>query len=384
MGRRPTFSSLLLTSLLAATLLLAISPAIPEVILPPGPPGELVRWLNAGTGEAEAAGSVVVQETPLTSGGDTKNSPDIYQDVAVFQQGNAATESLRVYAVRVGAPTPWALSPEGPRNQSFPRVYDNTAVWADKRPTPGVFRANIDPPSGSATRVASKNLASVSPAIFGDYIAYQDNGSPNVITVRRLSTGTIKTVPGSTVNNLPGYPALADGLLAVNEYNQVTSMHHASLFSFDLSMPSAFTHLFSSPVGSVSATLPQVTGSRTDWTLVWQQRVGDNYDIAGNRSSGGLFTIVSGPLVKQKPVISGNLVAWQENGGPSGYDIYGSLLGQAGPFPISTATGDQTDPRVNGDRVVWADNRSGTSEIYSARVQWLDSTPTPSPPVYHF
>ncbi|HZK67296.1 MAG TPA: hypothetical protein VFD42_07110, partial [Chloroflexota bacterium] len=138
MGRRPTISSMLLASLLAVILLLAASPAIPDVLLPPGPVGDLARWLHAGGGEAKAAGSVVVQETPLTVGGAAKSNPDIFQDVATFQQGNAVEGTLRAYAVRVGAPTPWPLSPEGTGNQSFPRLHGNTAVWADKRPTPGL------------------------------------------------------------------------------------------------------------------------------------------------------------------------------------------------------------------------------------------------------
>lgn len=147
MGRRPTISSLLLASLLAATLLLAISPAIPDVLIPPGPPGKLVRWLNAGAGEAEAAGSVVVQEVPLTSGGAAKTNPDIHLDVATFQQSDLLEGTLRAYAVRVGTPTPWPLSPEGTGNQFYPRLHGTTAVWADKRLTPGLYRSTVDPPS---------------------------------------------------------------------------------------------------------------------------------------------------------------------------------------------------------------------------------------------
>ena len=71
------------------------------------------------------------------------------------------------------------------------------------------------------------------------------------------------------------------------------------------------------------------------------------------------------------------LVVWQDdrNGGE---DIYGARLDgtgrllDVGGIPISASTGSQTQPTVTGTGsgffVAWADDRSGTSDIYGARV----------------
>ncbi len=71
------------------------------------------------------------------------------------------------------------------------------------------------------------------------------------------------------------------------------------------------------------------------------------------------------------------LVVWQDERSGS-YDIYGAKVSPSGAvlnpagIPISTASGDQSSPSITFDGtnylVVWADGRSGSYDIYGARV----------------
>jgi len=98
------------------------------------------------------------------------------------------------------------------------------------------------------------------------------------------------------------------------------------------------------------------------------------------------FLISTGPGHKDDLDISGNVVVWADRRSGD-TDIYGYDLASGKEFPICTATGDQESPAIDGDVVVWVDKRNSYTEIYGAQLPSVSheqtkdivSAPTPTP-----
>ncbi|MBN1695018.1 T9SS type A sorting domain-containing protein [candidate division WOR-3 bacterium] len=137
---------------------------------------------------------------------------------------------------------------------------------------------------------------------------------------------------------------------------------------------------------------PTVVSYSGQWLVAWRDNRNGGYtDIYGSRiSASGTVTDTDGILIASsaqaqgKPAVSSDgtnyLVVWEENrGGGPPFDIYGMRVDASGKqldedaIPISTSTGSQQYPAVAFDNdsiylVVWQDDRSGTNDIYGARV----------------
>ena len=73
--------------------------------------------------------------------------------------------------------------------------------------------------------------------------------------------------------------------------------------------------------------------------------------------------LVTDPGVQSAPAIDGNRVVWQDNRNGN-FDIYMFDLTTNTERQITTNTSSQTLPAIHGDRIVWQDNRNGNSDIY--------------------
>lgn len=132
-----------------------------------------------------------------------------------------------------------------------------------------------------------------------------------------------------------------------------------------------------------------VSYNGTNWFVVWAEGYGGPSDIEGARvsstgtvldSSGIIISVVASMQTHPAASYDGRnwLVVWQETRSGSA-DIYGAKVSSDGSvldsraIAISTATGDQTLPAVSHDGanwlVVWQDKRNGSNtDIYGARV----------------
>jgi hypothetical protein len=144
---------------------------------------------------------------------------------------------------------------------------------------------------------------------------------------------------------------------------------------------------------------PVVAWDGANYLGVWGDgRNGVDSDVYGGRvdGSGAILDGTGIPIStaageQSSPSIAWNgaeyLAVWQDHRG-SRFDVYGARIAPNGtvldPFgiPISTAGGDQRDPRVvaNGSQflVVWDDSRGANLEVYATRVDGNGSVLDPS------
>ena len=117
---------------------------------------------------------------------------------------------------------------------------------------------------------------------------------------------------------------------------------------------------------------PSVSGD----LVVWEDKRGGNSDVYGKRLSpaGGEFAVVAHPADQRRPAVSGGFVVWEDDRGDD-WDIYGKNLaaGADSPeIPIVVAPGDQRKPKISGKKVVWEDWRKSSAQGFDLDVYYKD------------
>ncbi|MBK5225378.1 MAG: hypothetical protein JJD96_02230 [Thermoleophilia bacterium] len=109
---------------------------------------------------------------------------------------------------------------------------------------------------------------------------------------------------------------------------------------------------------------PDISGTNVVW-------------VSGNLNFGHVYyKNLSSPASEQRlseslnnetqPVISGNLVVWEETYGttPPYFKVYYKYLDGPGPLPVSDSPFSQRGHDVSGNKIVWSDSRNGNDDIY--------------------
>ena len=76
------------------------------------------------------------------------------------------------------------------------------------------------------------------------------------------------------------------------------------------------------------------------------------------------FAVASNEAEQMNPDIDGNIVVWQDNRNGN-WDIYGYNLTTRREFQITAESHDQTNPAISGNIVVWEDSRNGNLQIFA-------------------
>jgi beta propeller repeat protein len=255
------------------------------------------------------------------------------------------TNNLDVYALNL---TDYAITPvsTAPQLQNTPYVFGNIVVWTDYR------------------------------------IAPKDDYSSGDIYMRDLTTGRETAV--STASGYQSDP-VTNGKVVVWSDLREGPDGQSAIYGYDMATRKEF--LITRAQGPLSA--PAIWGN----TLVWYG-YGNNmedpdifgYDLITKKE----FPISTARGSQVSPAIWGNLVVWEDwrnneslEGGLTASDIYGYDLISKQEFPIAVG-GDKlhTAPTVSGNTVVWVDrtNDDGTSDIMSASITNVASTPGPQHP----
>ncbi len=122
---------------------------------------------------------------------------------------------------------------------------------------------------------------------------------------------------------------------------------------------------------------PDISNGR----VVYQQKLnesGEQWDIYLADPPGFGTPLVEAPGDQVNPSLDGNLVVYQDNrnGHVDGtgawveeWDIYVKDLASGVEQPVCTVPGDQINPVIKGNTVVWEDNRGGDWDIYAATIK---------------
>jgi len=280
-----------------------------------------IAGLAAASVRPAAAFATQVESTfRVTDDGVNQQHPDLSDAAFVYQQ-HSATAGWNIFAgVLPGAGTAVCTAPG---DQILPRVSGRFVVWEDRR----AGNADIygyDTETQKEFVICDERYDQTAPAISGTWVVWQDD------------RGHDWDVYGATIDPATDTVAPANGA--------------------DLS-PAVGVQ------GNGDQTEPAVAGD----TVVWVDTRWGDPDIAGyNRAADYFFPVCTASSVQDEPAISGDTVVWSDarhavatDTTPArGTDIYGADLLTGRAFPICTASGDQVDPRIDQDLVVWTDLRS--------------------------
>lgn len=120
-----------------------------------------------------------------------------------------------------------------------------------------------------------------------------------------------------------------------------------------------------SPLGDQ---VPRDMTGAGDW-LVWEDAARSDIYAYNIPAGNGLY-ITSDAFVQRNPVITGNVVLWEDYRGGEAR-IYAYFLDTAETRRISDGPGNHRNPSAYGTLVAWEDDRNGTRDIWAAR---LDGT----------
>jgi beta propeller repeat protein len=103
-----------------------------------------------------------------------------------------------------------------------------------------------------------------------------------------------------------------------------------------------------------------------------------NWDIyLQDLAKGKTLPVYKGPGQQMYPVISGDLVVWQDNRNGN-FDVYVKDL-KSGNETKLTGDGDQVYPDVSGNLIAWEDGKTGDISYYLWDKKWGKTYPRPGP-----
>ncbi len=297
----------------------------------------------------------------------------------------------------------------------FPDVsFDGTnymVVWQDKRNgTYDIYGSRVDQdgivldPSGIEISIASdeQNRPSIDFDGTNYLVVWYDkrSGSDYNIYGTLLDTdGTVLNPAGIAISTAADYqymPSVSfDGTnYLVVWYDNRDVAGNPDIYGTRVNTSGTVQDPSGIPIVNIDAqqVAPAVISYSGQWLAAWRDNRNGGYtDIYGCRiSSSGTVTDGDGILIsssaqsQSNPAVASDgtnyLVVWEEaRSGGFSPDIYGMLIDASGEqlnedaIAISTSTGNQSYPAVAFDNdstylVVWQDDRSGTNDIYGARV----------------
>lgn len=297
----------------------------------------------------------------------------------------------------------------------FPDVsFDGTnymVVWQDKRNgTYDIYGSRVDQdgivldPSGIEISIASdeQNRPSIDFDGTNYLVVWYDkrSGSDYNIYGTLLDTdGTVLNPAGIAISTAADYQSMPsvsfDGTnYLVVWYDNRDVAGNPDIYGTRVNTSGTVQDPSGIPIVNIDAqqVAPAVISYSGQWLAAWRDNRNGGYtDIYGCRiSSSGTVTDGDGILIsssaqsQSNPAVASDgtnyLVVWEEaRSGGFSPDIYGMLIDASGEqlnedaIAISTSTGNQSYPAVAFDNdstylVVWQDDRSGTNDIYGARV----------------
>jgi len=253
-----------------------------------------------------------------------------------------------------------------PGDQSNPRISGQHIVYTDDRH--GQLEIYLyDLENDTETRITTDPGAQIQPDVASGHVVFTSallqSGVPNVeILLYEIATGTTSSVSGHPADQrAAAIGGGANGLIVAwqDERDRMPGREDEG----------ANVYLRRVSTGGFE----QVTEARSDEWLpaVAQNRVA--YErFSGGNSDIGLFDVASGrsvpivehPATQSDPDLDGDYVVWQDDR-KGDFDIYLLDLDEGIPRQITRDSADQLRPSVSGSLLVWDDARSGSWDVWA-------------------
>lgn len=318
-------------------------------------------------------GGVIGTESRIGAARAFQDRPDISGDWTIWVD-HQANGAIFVHDLATGVETQVTTAPA---RAVYVDISGDRVVWADDRNGPSnlvIYLRDLSDPTGTEIRITTDaadpvNIPGRGPAISGDRIVWTDrrNGNDDIYMFD-LSTGE-----ETQMTNLPSVqdrPAISgDRIVWADSRNG-----DFDIYLRDLSDPTrAETRITTDPAHQYA---PAISGDRIVWTDS-RHRTGEgvlgptDVDIYLYDLSTGQETRITSDAAApdadggRGPVISGDRIVWADFRSGN-FDIH--LLDIADPLGTETQITDEPEnqlhPALSGDRIVWEDHRHGGGDIY--------------------
>jgi beta propeller repeat protein len=324
-----------LLALVAAPLAPAQGTPTPTVtVTPVGPTPSATPTLSAS-----ASPSATRSRTPIPGvidgGNGNQQAPKASANFVVWEDNGVGTDTWDIQARDLATGDTFDVIVDPTYDERHPAISGNLIVWQDNR-------------NGTWD-------------IYGSYITSDEAGTPFAIytgpgdQINPAVSGN--TVVWQTIQPTPTVTAGPDAPTGVGRWD-------VQGVNLQAGLPFTLTN------GTTNNVNPAIDGSN----VVWQtapptstQVLTSQWTIQGqNLSNAQRFGFADTPGDEINPVISGNIVVWQEISptlglGPQGvgrWTLAGGDITSSGTFTVSNAPGDQTNPQISGNDVVFQQYQS--------------------------
>lgn len=324
-------------------------------IIPPGTYSIRLTTTDRLGHQTSAFTRVTVNEllavAPLSPTGSNQMYPAMAITTVVWQ--DLRNGNWDIYLYDISASTQINLTEGNPDNQERPDTDGRYVVWQDQ--SSGNWNIQLHDRQAGVTRaIAPSPNSQTNPAVAAPWVVYQEtNGTTNEeILAYNIDTGSLIKVTDNTMPQIN--PAISGDWVVWEDYRHGLGEIYA--YNLKTSVTKRITDTID------NQTSPTISGNRIVWV---DARDGNRnlytYDLLRAREKQLTFTDTD----EGQPFIYGNWLVYTDYG--SGLDNPNLTLTDVitgSSYPILTNPNRQEWPVISGNMMVWQDNRSGYWQIY--------------------
>ena len=326
-----------------------------------------------------AAGSA--WELRLTDNEGTQRFPSISGQKIVWEDDRNGDWDIYLYDMGTGQTRRLT---DDPKDQMAPRISGNRVVWQDYRNSvsqyenPDIYYLDLE--TGFERMLNSPDSTyggyEERPDIDGDMVVWEDSAAA-ISEFSRIYFYDLENPAPIQIyqySNAQTRPAVSDRKVVWTDFN-LDGVYFRYLLDSQVHL---LEQTNESPVTGIG-----ISGNRVVYTKFMPDDLRYNirlFELDLTMTGGTGRWLSPGAAQQEQPAIDGDRVVWRDerNGNE---DIYLYDLSVEQEVPLVVAPGSQNSPDIDGDLVAFTDNRNGNDDIYLASVPVLTPTPTPTVPV---
>jgi beta propeller repeat protein len=269
-------------------------------------------------------------------------------------------------------------------DQINPAISGDAVVWQDYRnkssgcPTAqnclgaDIYHKDL---SSGVERKLTLTASAMDPAIDGDLVVWRDWMTGKIVA-HDLTSGAQQNTSVLTGFEQMTSPAVSDGIVVWTDFRN--SSEYGDIYMRDMSAPAdepveADASAPGTPSVKKDKRNPDISGDIVVWEDMrnaFQDELGwwHNPDIYMKDLSTGVVSPVCDDLGDQyNPVVSGDKVLWSDHRNGN-WDVYMYNISTGVETRLTDNSFDQSWPAVDGDYAVWKDTRSGNEDVFVEQI----------------